>query len=281
MKHALTIDVEDFFHVGAFSKVIQPEQWASIDGGRVVENTQKLLSMFKECNYSATFFVLGWVADKYPDLVKQIHEEGFEVASHGWSHQLVYTQTEETFYEETKRSKECLEGLIGRPVRGYRAASYSITSKSVWALDILADLGFEYDSSLFPVKHDVYGMPGTPFHPYHQKVGQGRAIAEFPLSTYNMMGYRLPIAGGGYFRLFPYWFSKFCFKSIESSDKPFVFYLHPWEIDPEQPRVGASLKSKFRHYNNLSKCENRLRRLLKDFEFDSMENVLADLELLS
>jgi len=281
MLNALTVDVEDYFHVSALSSVIRPDDWSSYDQARVIKNTQCLLDLFENHNYFATFFVLGWVAERYPELIREIKQRGHEVASHGWSHQLVYQQEPTVFRQETERSKKLLEDITGDMVSGYRAASYSITPKSRWALDILVELGFHYDSSLFPVYHDRSGMPGCDVSPPQLITDAGRKLIEFPLSTKNIFGYRLPVAGGGYFRLFPYWLNRFCWKSINKQRKPFVFYLHPWEIDPEQPRVPVSGLSKFRHYNNLDKCYSRLEKMLGDFQFQTMEGVLFELGLLS
>lgn len=281
MLNALTVDVEDFFHVSALSSVICPDDWSSYDQARVIKNTQCLLDLFESHNYFATFFVLGWVAERYPELVREIKQRGHEVASHGWSHQLVYQQEPAVFRLETERSKKLLEDITGDAVLGYRAASYSITPKSRWALDTLVELGFQYDSSLFPVYHDRYGMPGCDVNPHQLITDAGCKLIEFPLSTKNIFGYRLPVAGGGYFRLFPYWLNRFCWKAINKQNKPFVFYLHPWEIDPEQPRVPVSGLSKFRHYNNLDKCYSRLEKMLGDFQFQTMEGVLFELGLLS
>lgn len=281
MKNALTVDVEDYFHVSALSSVIRPEDWTRHDKGRVVSSTQRLLDLFDKHKYHATFFVLGWVADRYPELVREISQRGHEVACHGWSHQLVYNQSQQTFRQEAERGKKCLEDITGKQVCGYRAASYSITEKSRWALDILVELGFLYDSSLFPVYHDRYGMPGIPRFPYRLRTDQGQDLVEFPLSTKGILGYRLPVAGGGYFRLFPYAFNRWCLQSINRGGQPFVFYLHPWEIDPDQPRFPATGLSRFRHYNNLDKCYDRLKSLLNDFQFCSMHESLVDQGLLA
>jgi len=278
--NALTFDVEDYFHVSALSSSIHPRDWGKHDQGRVVSSTLKILESCERSNSKATFFVLGWVADRYPELVKEIDAAGHEIASHGWSHQLVYNQTKHEFREETDRSKKLLEDITGKSVDGYRAASYSITPKSRWALDTLAELGFKYDSSLFPVYHDRYGMPGIPFDPYLLETDNGNILVEFPLSTYGFFGYRLPIAGGGYFRLYPYFLTQYLLGSINRAGRPFVFYLHPWEVDPDQPRVAVSGLSKFRHYNNLDKCCGRLDKLLSRFEFGSMYSVLKNLNLL-
>lgn len=272
--HAMTVDVEDYYHVSAFEKAIPREEWEQWPS-RVESNTQRLLGLFDEQGIRATFFVLGWVAERHPQLVRDIARLGHEIASHGYSHRLVYRQTPEEFREETARSKTLLEDLIQRPVIGYRAASYSITRDSLWALDILAELGFEWDSSIFPVHHDRYGVPGSPVTPYRLRTPRGRQLLEFPLTTAPVLGQRLPAAGGGYFRLYPYWLSRALLRRAARSG-PTIFYLHPWEVDPQQPRVHhASRLSRFRHYNNLQHCEPRLRRLLADFPFGTVSEVLT------
>ncbi len=275
ISNALTIDVEDYFQVAALAEAVDRKDWHDMEY-RVEANTDRLLSVLGDHNTKATFFTLGWVAEKSPALVRRIHDAGHEVASHGYSHQLIYKQTPEVFREETRRSRAILEDIIGEPVTGYRAASYSITAQSRWALDILCEEGFTWDSSIFPVHHDRYGMPGTPRWPHRLKTDNGSEIAEFPLSTLKLPGYTLPIAGGGYFRLFPYWFSQWGLGSINRMGKPFVFYLHPWEIDPGQPRLDVKWFSRFRHYNNLEVCEQRLVNLLKRFRFTTMSDVLVE-----
>ncbi len=271
----MTVDVEDYFHVAAFSRHINPTTWDQLPA-RVEGNTYRLLDLFDEKANKATFFVLGWVAERFPRLVREIVHRGHEVACHGYSHQLVYEQARDLFYEETVRAKSCLEDQGQRPVLGYRAASYSITQRSLWALDILAELGFSYDSSIFPIHHDRYGIPNSPRWPYRLSTPKGYSIIEFPPSTISILGYRLPVAGGGYFRQYPYQFTRFALARINQSEgRPFIFYLHPWEIDPEQPRIRAGLLSTFRHYTNLSRCEGRLRQLLQDFEFATVTDVLA------
>ena len=274
--NALTVDVEDYFQVSAFADYIKRLEWDE-HPLRVENNTYKLLDLFDEYQVKATFFILGWVAERKPELVTEIAKRGHEVACHGYSHQLVYNQTPEVFQQETVRAKSILEDIIQQPVLGYRAASYSITEKSLWALDILAESDFVYDSSIFPVRHDRYGMPDTPEHPYRLKTPAGHTIIEFPLSTAKIFNYRLPVAGGGYFRLYPYWLSKAGLSQINRQHKPFIFYLHPWEVDPQQPRISASWFSRFRHYNNLDKCESRLRHLMTDFQFATTWDVLNDL----
>ena len=278
IRNALTVDVEDYFQVSAFTDSVDQDEWGK-HPLRVENNTFKLLDIFDEHQVKATFFVLGWVAERKKGLVLEIAKRGHEVACHGYSHQLIYNQSPEVFRQETLRAKNILEDIIQRQVRGYRAASYSITEKSQWALDILAESGFVYDSSIFPVRHDRYGMPDTPEHPYKLKTPAGHSIIEFPLSTAKIIKYRLPIAGGGYFRLYPYWLTKAGLTQINRQQKPFIFYLHPWEIDPEQPRISASWFSRFRHYNNLDKCESRLRMLMTDFQFGTTWDVLNALGL--
>jgi len=277
--NALTVDVEDYFHVSAFANSIDRNEWSS-HALRVENNTRILLDLFDEFGVSATFFVLGWVADRVPGLIGEIAGRGHEIACHGWSHQLVYNQSPDEFREETIRSKQLLEDILQLPVKGYRAASYSITAKSQWALDVLAEAGFVYDSSIFPVRHDRYGIPGANDMPYEMQTPGGHTLVEFPLSTARFLKYRVPVAGGGYFRLYPYAVTRAGLRQINRNNNPFIFYLHPWEIDPEQPRVDAQWFSRFRHYNNIDKCEPRLRRLLADFEFTTTWNVLSDLGLV-
>ncbi|MDJ0941248.1 MAG: DUF3473 domain-containing protein [Woeseiaceae bacterium] len=278
--NAMTIDVEDYFQVSALASAIDRDSWDSIDC-RVEANTDKLLQMFDDADVCATFFVLGWVADRYPAVVRRICEAGHELASHGYSHELIYRQTPDEFAEETRRSKTVLEDVSGLPVNGYRAASFSIRRSTGWAIEALVDAGFTYDSSIVPVRHDLYGVANAPAHPYTIVMPDGRRIVEYPPSTISLSGRRIPVGGGGYFRLFPYWFSRWALNSINRSEgKPFTFYLHPWEVDPDQPRVKTNnLKSRFRHYNNLHKCEARLERLLSHFRFTTKEQVLASLEL--
>ena len=279
MQNVLSVDVEDYFHVAALSKSIKVEDWPAIPT-RVEDNTRRLLDLFDRHNVKATHFVLGWVADRLPGLIKEIDARGHEVASHGYSHQLVYDQSPDVFRAETVKSKQILEDIVGKPVIGYRAASYSITKKSLWALDILCELGFKYDSSIFPIRHDRYGIPDAEPLPHKLITPGGNQIVEFPLTTSSLFGFKLPAAGGGYFRLYPYLLSKYLLRQVEKRNKPIVFYLHPWEIDYEQPRVKASALSTFRHYNNLDKCEIRLNQLLRDFSFSTMTNVLMQQKLL-
>lgn len=278
--NALTVDVEEHFQVAAFDGVIERSDWPTMPS-RVEANTHRLLDLFDEYEVRATFFVLGWVAERQSQLIREIVDRGHELACHGYSHQLIYRQSPEVFRGETRRAKDILEQIGQVSVRGYRAASYSITPRSRWALDVLVESGFEYDSSIFPVRHDRYGMPGSERWPHRLNTEGGGKIVEFPLSTLKWRGLSVPIAGGGYFRIYPYSFSHRGLGSINVRDRmPFVFYLHPWEVDPQQPRIRAGALSRFRHYHNLHRCEKRLRCLLEDFRFAAMEDVLEHLNLL-
>ena len=278
--NAFSVDVEDYFQVSALASAVPQDSWSRREL-RVERNTGVLLDLLAERGLRGTFFVLGWIADHCPALVKRIAAAGHEVASHGYSHQLVYNQTQEEFREETTHSKHLLEDLIGAPVTGYRAASFSITRQSMWALDTLIDLGFQYDSSVFPIVHDRYGIPGASPEPNIIRAPSGRGIAEFPMSAAKFFGVKVPVSGGGYFRIFPYWVVRAGLKQInEQQKRPFTFYLHPWEVDPEQPRIKVGALSHFRHYTNLDRTEPRLRRLLGDFEFSTMHDVLNSRGLL-
>ena len=265
IKNYLTIDVEDYFQVAAFEKQIKPDDWTQFES-RVSNNTGNILNILENHNVKATFFIVGWIAEKHPELVREICRRGHEIGCHSYKHQRIQTLTKDAFKEDTKKSKEILEDISGKKVIGYRAPTYSITRDTLWALDILAELGFKYDSSIFPIYHDNYGIPDAPRFPYRP---DGLDLTEYPLSTALFFGRKIPVAGGGYFRLFPYWFTKNSLRSINNKEnQPFIFYLHPWEVDPDQPRMkNISLLSRFRHYNNLSKTSNRLRLLLSDFQF--------------
>lgn len=275
IENAMTVDVEDYFHVAAFDKVIKPSEWDSMHC-RFAENTRRLLDIFDSYGVSATFFILGWCAERDAELVLEIDRRGHEVACHGYSHQLVYSQTQTQFRSETVKAKKILEDIIGKPVDGYRAASYSITKQSLWALDILAESGFEYDSSIFPVYHDNYGISDSRKDIHLIETNSGNVIKEWPLSVCNFGKLAIPVAGGGYFRLYPYFVTKKLLERVlKQTGKPIIFYLHPWEIDPKQPRISAGMLSRFRHYNNLDKCEMRLERLLHDFSFSSVSSLMA------
>lgn len=260
-----TVDVEDYFQVAAFERIVSPDTW---DGyaSRVERNVALLLDMLDEHNVTGTFFVVGWTAEQYPDMVREIASRGHELACHSYRHRKIYDLTPEEFRADTARAKDILENITGRPVTGYRAPTYSITKRSLWALDILQDLGFTWDSSIFPVVHDQYGIPDAPRFRFKWP---DHDLVEYPLSTMPAFGQNIPVSGGGYFRIFPYWFTRMALRKINRREKqPFIFYLHPWELDPEQPRLeNAGWKSKFRHYRNLDKTVSRLKQLLTDFRF--------------
>ena len=278
--NAFSVDVEDYFQVAALAAAIPRDSWLRRES-RVERNTQVLLDLLAERGIRGTFFVLGWIAERHPGLIKRIAAAGHEIASHGFSHQLIYTQSPDEFREETARSKGLLEDLVGAAVIGYRAASFSITQRSLWALDVLIDLGFRYDSSIFPIRHDRYGIPGASPEPGAIGAPSGRTIAEFPMSAATFLGVKVPISGGGYFRLLPYQLTLRGLTQINCTHgRPFTFYLHPWEVDPGQPRVRVGWLSRFRHYTNLDRCEPRLRRLLAEFRFGTMREVLRARGLL-
>lgn len=278
--NVMSVDVEDYYQVSAFAESVATNEWEQHES-RVVANTHRLLKLFSEKNIKATFFVLGWVAEREPQLVKEIFNQGHEVASHGFSHQLIYNQSQKIFKEETIKSKKLLEDLIGEEVIGYRAASYSITKRNLWALDILQEAGFVYDSSIFPIRHDRYGIADAKTTPHKLTTPNGGELIEFPLTTRRLGKFNIPVAGGGYFRLYPYFLTRHFLRAVnKKQDEQFVFYLHPWEVDPAQPRIDASWFSKFRHYNNLDKCEARLSSLMDDFNFTTMKSVLTEMNLL-
>ena len=278
MLNALTIDVEDYFQVTAFEKHVKREDWDTYPF-RVGHNTQRILDMLDEFNTRATFFVLGWVARRVPALVKEIHHRGHEIACHGYGHQLVYRLSPEIFRQDVATARTILEDICGDKVNGYRAPSYSITNQSLWAFDILIEEGFTYDSSIFPVIHDTYGIPDADRFP-GSIICKSGTIREFPLTTLPVRiagrEHRLPIAGGGYLRLFPPGLIRHGIEKINRHEnQPTVIYFHPWEIDPDQPRIKSSCKSRFRHYLNLHKTEGRIRKLLAEFKFSTMSNVFA------
>lgn len=270
--NAMTVDVEDYFQVSAFAKKVKFSDWGQSKYPiRVENNTDRLLELFSNYNAKATFFVLGWVAEARPQIVKKIVEQGHELASHGYAHQRANTQTPKVFREDVFRSKAFLEDISGKPVKGYRAPSFSIDPSNEWAFKVLAELGFIYSSSTYPVKHDLYGAPDWPRYKYERPEG----IIEIPIPTNRTIGMNLPIGGGGFFRLYPYQISKMLINNfLKQTKQPYCFYFHPWEIDHAQPRlVDVPFKSKFRHYLNLHRMENRLERLLNDFKWDTISKV--------
>ena len=265
----MTIDVEDYFHASVFDRVVPRHRWDHLES-RVSANVDRLLAIFDQAGVHATFFVLGWVAERVPGLIRRIATCGHELASHGYAHELIYGNTPEAFRADLRRAKRAIEAAAGAPVIGYRAPSYSVTARSLWALDILIEQGYEYDASIFPVHHDRYGIASSPRHTYRVWRRQG-ALWEIPGSTVRLAGVNLPVAGGGYFRAAPYAWTKWGIDRVNRREgQPVVFYLHPWEIDPEQPRMPVSGLSRLRHYTNLHRTEARLGRLLADFRFDSI-----------
>ena len=272
--NAMTVDVEDYFHVSAFDGVVPRHRWQHLES-RVCRNTERLLELFGETGVQATFFVLGWVADRWPALVQRIAAGGHEIASHGYGHRLVYDQTPREFREDLRRAKGVIEAAAAAPVYGFRAPSYSITPRSLWALDVLIEEGYRYDASIFPVHHDRYGIPVSARHCYRVE-RTGGSLLEAPASTVRWALTNLPVAGGGYFRILPYAWTHWGISRLNRAERrPAIFYLHPWEIDPDQPRLDGSLVSRFRHYRNLDKTEPRLRMLLRDFAFGPMVSVLG------
>lgn len=272
--NALSVDVEDWFHVGAFERTISRSSWDELTH-RVERNTDAVLALFADAGVSATFFTLGWVAERYPALMRRIVEAGHEVASHGYDHARVFTLSPEAFRADLRRSRALLEDASGRCVIGYRAPSFSIDHRTPWAHAILAEEGYRYSSSVAPIRHDHYGWPESPRFAW-QPVG-GSDLLELPVTTAEFGGRRLAAGGGGFFRLLPYGFSRWAIRQVNGREKqPAIIYFHPWEIDPDQPRVaGAPLRSRLRHYSNLSVMADKLRRLTADFSWTRVDALVA------
>lgn len=273
--NAMTVDVEDYFQVTAFTDIVRRSDWEGL-AGRVEANVQTVLDLFEEADVKCTFFTLGWVAERYPGLIRQIAERGHEVASHGYDHKRATRQTPDEFRADVNRSKRILEDASGAPVKGYRAASFSIDATIPWAHEILAEEGYRYSSSIFPIHHDHYGTPDAPRFVYRPSGNNG--VSEIPMSTVRLFGQNFPCAGGGYFRLVPYALFRWLLGRINTIEgQPAVFYFHPWEIDPAQPRqAGLDAKTRFRHYVNLHRMERKLRALLTDFAWDRMDRIFLD-----
>lgn len=276
--NAMSVDVEDYFQVLAFEPWLKGRDWASFEC-RIPRNVDRILELFAARGVKATFFTLGWVAERYPELVRRIAGEGHEIASHGLRHVRVTQQTPAEFRADVTRTKHLLEDITGTAVRGYRAASYSIGERNLWALDVLQECGHVYSSSIYPIRHDIYGMPQAPRFAFRTRPG---SILEIPVTTVNVLGRKAPCGGGGYFRLLPYAAFRWALRRVNARDRqPAVFYFHPWEIDPGQPRVReAGLRSKFRHYLNLGRMERRLQRLLADFRWQRMDRVFLPREAM-
>lgn len=273
--NAFTVDVEDYFQVSGFERDIARSTWDSYES-RVESNTERLLGLLAEHEVRGTFFILGWVAERFPGLVERIRAQGHELGSHSYWHRLIYEQSPAEFREDLRRSRDVLQDIVGERVTSYRAPSFSITKRSLWAAEILVEEGFEIDSSIYPVHHDRYGIPGAQRWLHRLPTPSG-PIWEFPPSIARLGGFNLPVSGGGYFRLYPGYWTERCLRTVnDAHGEPFMFYIHPWEVDPQQPRlkVGARL-SRWRHYVNLRSTEGKLRSLVQRFSFAPMRDVVA------
>ncbi|MBU6256960.1 MAG: DUF3473 domain-containing protein [Burkholderiales bacterium] len=268
--NALTIDVEDYFQVSAFAPYIRRDDWERREC-RVERNVQRILGLLADADTRATFFTLGWIAERYPQLVRAIVDGGHELASHGYGHERASDLDEAAFRADVGRAKALLEDIAGRPVLGYRAPSFSIGSANLWAFDVLARAGYRYSSSIYPIRHDHYGMPDAPRFAHEVAAG----LLEVPVTTLRLAGRNLPSSGGGYFRLLPYPLSRWMIRQVNRQDRQSaIFYFHPWEIDPGQPRIpGIDARTKFRHYVNIERMDGRLQQLLADFRWGRMDDI--------
>jgi polysaccharide deacetylase family protein (PEP-CTERM system associated) len=275
IRNALTIDVEDYFQVSAFASHISRDSWSSLPC-RVEANVDRILSLLGEANIKATFFTLGWIAERYPAMVRRIADDGHEIASHGYAHQRASEQTAEQFNDDVACSKALLEDICGRPVLGYRAPSFSIGKQNLWTHNVLMQAGYHYSSSIYPIQHDHYGMPDASRFAFYPNGKNG--VLELPITTARVMDKNLPAGGGGYFRFFPYAMSRWLMQRVNEQDQqPTIFYFHPWELDPGQPRQkNISMKTRFRHYLNLSDMERRLQALTRDFKWGRVDQVFLE-----
>ncbi|MCG8358430.1 MAG: DUF3473 domain-containing protein [Kiloniellales bacterium] len=273
----MSVDVEDYYQVSAFADAVARDDWPAM-ASRVERNTDAVLQMFADHGISATFFTLGCVAERYPSLVRRIVEQGHELASHGFAHWRVHEQSQAAFREDVARTKKLLEDVGGVGIEGYRAASFSINQSTRWAFDVLAEEGHRYSSSVYPIRHDLYGMPDAPRFRYLPT--ERSSFHEIPMTTLEIGRLKLPCSGGGYFRLLPYGYSRWALRRLnEREGQSAMFYFHPWEIDPDQPRIATrSWRSRLRHYTNLGRMEDRLRRLLRDFRWDRVDRVFLPAE---
>lgn len=275
-KNVISVDVEDYFHAESFSDVVERPKWGAY-ASRVEANTRRLLALFDERQVHGTFFIVGWVAEQFPSLVREIVAANHELACHSYWHRLIYKLSPEEFREDTRRAKDVIEQIGGVKIFGYRAPTYSIVDRSLWALEILAEQGFTYDSSIFPIRHDRYGIPTAPRAPFRIATPAGSLI-EYPITTFRLRQHNMPVAGGGYLRLLPEWYTMWGIERVRQEGLPVIAYIHPWEIDAEQPRLPGRLTSRLRHYTNLSKTYNRLNKMLKIAPFTSFrESGLAAL----
>jgi polysaccharide deacetylase family protein (PEP-CTERM system associated) len=275
IRNAMTVDVEDYFQVSAFAAHIPRDSWASISC-RVENNIDRILILLDKDGVKATFFTLGWIAKRYPDMVRRIAANGHEIASHGWGHHRVSELEPPEFKEDIIRSKAILEDIAGQAVIGYRAPSFSIDRHNQWALDVLEDAGYRYSSSIYPIQHDHYGIPDAPRFAYYPRHQNG--LLEVPITTMRLLQRNFPAGGGGYFRLWPYPVSRWFLQRLNNHEKrPAIFYFHPWEIDHQQPRQkGISMKTRFRHYHNLHRMEDRIRSLIRDFKWDRVDRIFLE-----
>jgi polysaccharide deacetylase family protein (PEP-CTERM system associated) len=268
--NALTIDVEDYFHVSAFRHLVPCAEWDHMES-RVERNTHTVLELLEEFRLHATFFILGWVAERYPSLVRSIQAAGHELGCHSYAHRLVYELTPDEFRADTRRALCAIEDAAGLPVRAYRAPSFSITARSLWAFEILLEMGFTIDSSIFPAWNWLYGIPNAPRLPFRIRIN-GSDLLEFPPATLKIGGWSLPVTGGTYLRILPYRLQALALKAMTDRGEPIVLYFHPWELDPAQPRVAARLGPRFYHYIGLNRTERRLRELFKRYSFGSLSD---------
>jgi polysaccharide deacetylase family protein (PEP-CTERM system associated) len=276
--HIMTVDVEDYFMVEAFAGSVKQSSWDNWPS-RVVNNTQRTLDIFDKYGVKGTFFFVGWVAEKFPELVRDVHARGHELACHSYWHRAVYSLTPEEFRDDTRAAVRAIEDAAGTKVQGYRAPSWTITKDSLWALDILAEEGFTYDSSIYPIHHDLYGVPGAQRVPYDLPLKDGGALREFPPATVKLFGQNIPGAGGGYLRIFPMAYTRWFFRKFEQAKgEQLVVYFHPWEIDPDQPRIKDKWKSRLRHYTNLKAMEGRIDSLLKNYSFQPFSQIVETRE---
>lgn len=281
MRNVLTFDIEEYFQAEVFSALISPEDWRRYPS-RVVESTLRLLDLLEVHRASATFFVLGWIADRHGPLLRQIRERGHELACHGYAHRPIYAMSPKEFRSDIRRAKLAIEDAAGVAVLGYRAPTFSVVRETMWALDVVAEEGFRYDSSIFPIHHDRYGIPDAPRFPHWIRLAGGGEIVEVPITTLRLGGQRLPFSGGGYFRLAPYPVIRAAIRHVNRRERmPVVVYLHPWEIDPEQPRLPVRGLSRFRHYVNLRHTTGKLERLLGDFPFTGAGQALDEARLFA
>lgn len=269
--NAMSVDVEDYFQVSAFEAYVERRQWDNLPW-RVERNIDRVLTLFAECEVKATFFTLGWVAERFPDMVRRIVQQGHELASHGYSHVRVHDQNPQEFAADVGRSKALLEDIGGVPIRGYRAASYSIGRDNLWALDVLAETGHAYSSSIYPIHHDLYGMAEAPRFPFRN---ESSGILEIPISTVRVLRRNFPCGGGGFFRFYPYRLSRWAIRHVNDVERrPTVFYFHPWEIDTGQPKQkGLNTRTRIRHYLNIGRMERRLGALMRDFDWHRLDHV--------